>query len=98
MGPHSRIVRLGTANRMALGEGTMSGREEDNDRMKHEYDFSQGERGKFYRPGMTLRLPVHLEEPLQEYLSAAAERKGRSLTELVNDLLRKEVAIVETIK
>jgi len=47
---------------------------------------------------MTLRLPVYLEEPLQEYLSAAAERKGRSLTELVNDLLRKEVAIVETIK
>jgi len=61
------------------------------DDMKPEYDFTHGVRGKFYRPGATLHLPVYLCEPTQQYLSAAAERKGISLNELVNDLLHKEV-------
>ena len=29
--------------------------------MKKEYDFSKGERGKFYKPGVQLNLPVYLE-------------------------------------
>ena len=62
------------------------------DEMKSEYDFTRGVRGKFYRPGAKLHLPVYLGEQLQNDLSAAAERKGTSLNELVNDLLNKEVA------
>lgn len=30
--------------------------------MKDEYDFSKGERGKFYRPGLKLQLPVYLHD------------------------------------
>jgi predicted HicB family RNase H-like nuclease len=63
--------------------------------MEAEYDFSNAKRGKFYRPGATLRLPVYLNEKLQSYLAAAAERKGISLTDLVNNLLSKEIEIVE---
>ena len=62
------------------------------DEMKSEYDFTRGVRGKFYRPGAKLHLSVYLGEQLQNDLSAAAERKGTSLNELVNDLLNKEVA------
>ena len=29
--------------------------------MKKEYDFSKGERGKFYQPGVELKVPVYLE-------------------------------------
>ncbi|MEO8925886.1 MAG: hypothetical protein ABI306_01870 [Caulobacteraceae bacterium] len=29
--------------------------------MKDEYDFSKGERGKFYHPAATLTPPVHLD-------------------------------------
>jgi hypothetical protein len=29
--------------------------------MKKEYDFSKGERGKFYRPDAQLNLPIYLE-------------------------------------
>jgi predicted HicB family RNase H-like nuclease len=43
-------------------------------------------------------LPVYLDEKMQTYLAAAAERKGTSLNELVNDLLSREVAIAEAIK
>ena len=66
--------------------------------MEKEYDFSNAERGKFHRPGATLRLPVYLDEPLQAYLSAAAERKGISLADLVNNLLSKEIEIIEAVK
>jgi hypothetical protein len=66
--------------------------------MKQEYDFSNGVRGKFYKPGAALRLPVYLDEGLQAYLAAAAERKDTSLTGSVNYLLSKQVAIAEAIK
>ena len=55
-------------------------------------------RGKFYQPGVAVRVPVYLNKDLQDYLLAAAERKGITLSDLVNDLLGKEVAIVEAMK
>lgn len=39
--------------------------------MRREYDFSKGERGKFYRPGTQLNLPVYLEQDLREYFPDA---------------------------
>jgi len=39
--------------------------------MKKEYDFSKGERGKFYRPDIQLNLPVYLEPDLREYFPDA---------------------------
>ena len=35
--------------------------------MKKEYDFSKGERGKFYRPDIQLNLPVYLEPDVKPY-------------------------------
>ena len=39
--------------------------------MKKEYDFSKGERGKFYRPGTELNFPVYLEPDLRKYFPDA---------------------------
>jgi len=39
--------------------------------MKKEYDFSKGERGKFYRPDTKLNLPVYLEPDLREFFPNA---------------------------
>ena len=63
--------------------------------MKDNYDFSKGVRGKFYRKGATLRLPIYLEAQLQNRLERIAEEKGRELGDVVNDLLAKEVATLE---
>jgi len=30
--------------------------------MKKEYDFSKGERGKFYKPNVKLNIPVYLDD------------------------------------
>lgn len=66
--------------------------------MKDEYDFSKGERGKFYRPGTTLNLPVYLDADVLDYLSARAEAKGVEVNDMANDLLRKDIDLIEGIK
>lgn len=43
--------------------------------MKPEYDFKNAERGKFFRPGAVLRLPIYLEPEVQDYLAAKAQAK-----------------------
>ena len=35
--------------------------------MKKEYNFSKGQRGRFYRPGVKLNLPIYIEQDLREY-------------------------------
>lgn len=66
--------------------------------MKDEYDFSNAERGKFYRPGAQLIPPVHLDPEILDYLSARAEARGTSLSELVNEMLRKDIELIEAVK
>ncbi|MGQ0545353.1 MAG: hypothetical protein ACT4P3_08490 [Betaproteobacteria bacterium] len=66
--------------------------------MKDEYDFSKGERGKFYRPGAKLTLPVYLDQEVQSYLAQRAAQRGVELSELVNDLLRKDIELIEAGK
>jgi hypothetical protein len=43
--------------------------------MKKEYDFSKGERGKFYHPDIELNLPVYLDPDVAEFLRKLAEKK-----------------------
>ena len=66
--------------------------------MKKEYDFSKGERGKFYRPDATLELPIYLEKDVWQYLSRQAAAKGIEVETLVNQILRQDIALVEVIK
>ncbi|TXT23273.1 MAG: hypothetical protein FD134_2247 [Gallionellaceae bacterium] len=63
--------------------------------MKDHYDFSKGVRGKFYEPDAVFRLPVYLDEQVQAYLSARAEARGVGLAELVNDMLKKDIELIE---
>lgn len=60
--------------------------------MKREYDFSKAVRGKFYRKGAEIRLPIYLDAKLQQKLEQLAQKKGRGINEVVNQLLKKEVA------
>ena len=66
--------------------------------MKPEYDFSKGERGKFFRPDAELRLPIYLTADVQNYLTERAAQKGMSLGEMVNSLLKQEIQIIESVK
>jgi len=48
--------------------------------MKQEYDFSKVERGKFYRKGAELRLPIYLEAKLQNQLERIAQKVRNLVT------------------
>jgi hypothetical protein len=66
--------------------------------MKDEYDFSKGVRGKFYRPNTKFNLPVYLDEDVFDYLSSKAKTKGIGVNDIVNDLLRKDIDLIEGMK
>lgn len=63
--------------------------------MKREYDFSHAVRGKFYRKGAELRLPIYLDSAMRRRLERIAKRKGKPVGDLVNQLLRKNLALLE---
>jgi hypothetical protein len=65
------------------------------DDMPTEIDFSKGVRGKFYHPDARLHLPVYLDDQVQNRLTALADAKGVDLSALVNDLLRKDIELIE---
>ena len=66
--------------------------------MKAEYDFSKGQRGKFFRADAELRLPIYLDGEVQRYLAERAAEKGIPLSEMVNGLLKREIQIIEAVK
>jgi hypothetical protein len=45
--------------------------------MKEEYDFSKGERGKFFRNNIKLNLPVYLDDDVLEFVEKIAKRKNK---------------------
>jgi len=67
----------------------------DQDDLPAEINFANGVRGKFHRPGQQLRLPIYLDDPVQARLTALASAKGIDLSALVNDLLRKDLELIE---
>jgi hypothetical protein len=68
------------------------------DDMPAEIDFSGAARGMFYRPNVKLNLPVYLDAEVQAYLANIASKKGVSISDLANDLLKCEIAIIEAVK
>ncbi len=77
---------------------TKTDQPQNDDDMPAEIDFSKGVRGKFYRANATLNLPVYLDAEVQDYLSAIATKKGVPLSVLANDLLKREIGIIEMLK
>ena len=59
--------------------------------MKKQYDFSKGVRGKFYRPGVELSIPVYLEPDVAEVVRQRARKRDASIEAVVNEWLRKDI-------
>ena len=65
--------------------------------MKREYDFSKGERGKFYRPASRLNLPIYLEPDVAEFVQTYAKKKKVDTQKIVNQWLRNSIETVRSI-
>ena len=66
--------------------------------MKKEYDFSKGERGKFYRPDVTFNLPIYLDPENLSFIEAIAKKRKSNLSKVVNDLIKTDRKIAELSK
>ena len=65
--------------------------------MRREYDFAKGIRGKFYRKGAELRLPIYLDAKLQHKLEGLARKNGKDIGDMVNQLLKRDVDCLEEL-
>ena len=65
------------------------------DDMPAEIDFSGGKRGQFHQTGGQLHLPVYLERQVQDWLAALASAKGVEMSTLVNDMLKKDIELID---
>lgn len=63
--------------------------------MKDEYDFSNAERGKFHRPDLRLIPPVRLEPEVLDFLATSAKKRGTTVNQLVNQLLKKDMELIQ---
>ena len=66
--------------------------------MRKEYDFSKGERGKFFRPDLKLNIPIYLEEEVSAFVEGIASKKGVDRSSVVNELLRGDMKIAKVME
>ena len=66
--------------------------------MKKEYDFSKGERGKFYRPDAELNFPIYLEPEIADFIRNLAGEKDTDIETIVNDWLRRDIGLIQTVR
>ena len=66
--------------------------------MKAEYDFSKGERGKFYNAEAVFQTPIYLEKDVDDFIRHLADAKEKDVGELVNELLRRNIQLIRSIQ
>lgn len=66
--------------------------------MKQEYDFSKGERGKFFHPESRFNSPVYLDKDVHKYLQQRAKSRGININQLVNEMLKQDIKLIDRIK
>ena len=65
--------------------------------MKKEYDFSKGERGKFYKPNVKLNIPVYLDDDVFVFVNNIAKEKESDISVIVNQLIHSDIQIAKTV-
>ena len=65
--------------------------------MKAEYDFSKGERGKFYNPDAVFSFPVYLEPDVNDFMNQLADEREIDIQDLVNEWLRVNIKLIQSV-
>jgi Holliday junction resolvasome RuvABC endonuclease subunit len=66
--------------------------------MKEQYDFSKGERGKFYRKNAKLNLPIYLDDDVLQFVEGVAKKKKMDIQTVVNRLLKNDIEVAELLQ
>jgi len=71
----------------------------EDDAMPAEIDFSKGVRGLHHIPAASkVMLPAAIERSVWEYFSTKASQKGVDLSDLLTDVLKRDIEINEALK
>ncbi len=71
----------------------------DGNDMPAEIDFGKGVRGLHHiPPGVRVLMQVSIERGVWEYFSGKAEQRGVDLSELVTEVLKRDIEINEALK
>ena len=66
--------------------------------MKKQYDFSKGERGKFYNPKAQFNLPIYLDPEMAQFIREIADKQNTDMNNIVNSLLHKNKDLMDSMK
>ncbi|MBK5292150.1 MAG: hypothetical protein JJE04_10790 [Acidobacteriia bacterium] len=67
--------------------------------MPAEIDFSKGVRGLHHiPPGAKVLMPASIERSVWEYFSGKAEQRGVDLSDLLTEVLKRDIEINEALK
>ena len=67
--------------------------------MPEEVDFGKGVRGLHHIPSNAkVFLPASIEQSVWQYFSAKAQQKGVDFSELLTDVLKRDIEISEALK
>jgi hypothetical protein len=63
--------------------------------MKDEYDFTNAEQGKFYRPIEELDIPIYLDKEVKNFFMQKIKEKtdNFSLNNIINSLIKQDIEI-----
>ena len=71
----------------------------EDDEMPSEINFSKAVRGLHHVPaGSKVLLPASIERSVWEYFSNKAEKKGVELSDLLTDVLKRNIEITEALR
>lgn len=66
--------------------------------MKKEYDFSKGEKGKFYNSKLELNIPVYLDVSAFKFVDKIAKSKNKDVSSVVNQIIHSDIRLAESLK
>src|SRR5438270_5707615 len=88
-----------TSGTPVLSRGRMSNEWPAENDMPAEIDFGKGVRGLHHIPaGARVLMPASIERSVWEYFAGKAEQRGVHLSELLTEVLKRDIEINEALK
>jgi hypothetical protein len=66
--------------------------------MRKEYDFSKGEKGKFFKENIVINYPVYLEPKNLKFIQEIADKSKSEISKIVNKLIENNIKLAKVLK
>jgi len=66
--------------------------------MRKEYDFSKGEKGKFFKENIVINYPVYLEPKNLKFIQEITDKNKSEISKIVNELIENNIKLAKVLK